>query len=58
MESEEHSRNMAQEKHSHYAAKHQGKIGFSSPRFASSFVGTPVVSLHEHNGSNQPLLEC
>jgi hypothetical protein len=36
---------MTQEKHSHYTAKHKGKIGFSSPGFASPYVGTPVVIL-------------
>ena len=46
MNGKDHPRYMAQEKHSNYAAKHKGKIGFSSPRFASSYVGTPEESLN------------
>ena len=45
MNGEDHLGNMAQEKYTNYTAKHQGKIGFSSPRFASSYMSTPVVSL-------------
>ena len=45
MNGKDHPRNMTQEKHSYYTAKHKGKIGFASPRFTSSYVGTPVESL-------------
>ena len=45
MNGKDNPRNMTQEEHSHNTAQYKGKIGFSSPGFASSFMGTPAVIL-------------
>ena len=41
MNTEDYSRDVAEEEDNHYAAQDHGKISFSSARFTSSHVGVP-----------------